>query len=238
MLKTALQIHKWVGLVVAIQVLFWVVGGLVMTVLPISWVRGENHTPSSVTARPMAVNEVKSLAELALGPGELRGAELRATPRGAVWLVKTKSALRVFDAASGHPLPRLTPDEATAAAKSAYVGRGEPGRAQFLPSPPQEAATTTPLYAVTFDDAVGTTLYLDPDTGEAVKRRSNLWRFYDLFWRLHIMDWPSGENFNHPLIIAAAALTLFVTVTGVILLWLRLARDLRNLDNRRRRAKA
>ena len=35
-----------------------------------------------------------------------------------------------------------------------------------------------------------------------------------------------------------AALTLFVTVTGVILLWLRLARDLRNLDNRRRRAKA
>jgi len=31
-------------------------------------------------------------------------------------------------------------------------------------------------------------------------------------------------------------LTLFVTVPGVILLWLRPARDVRNLDNQRRRA--
>jgi uncharacterized iron-regulated membrane protein len=238
MLKTALQIHKWVGLVVAIQVLFWVVGGLVMTVLPISWVRGENHAPPPVATRLIAIGEMKSPAELALGSAEVRSAELRATPRGPLWLVKTKSARHVFDAASGLPLSRLTPDEATGAAKLAYVGRGEPGQALFLQRPPQEAATTTPLYSVTFDDAVGTTLYLDPDTGETVKRRSNLWRFYDLFWRLHIMDWPAGENFNHPLIIAAAALTLFVTVTGVILLWLRLARDLRNLDNRRRRAQA
>lgn len=208
---------------------------MLKTALPITWVRGENHAPAPVP-RPMAIGQVRPLAELPLEALQVQGVELRATPRGPAWLVKTTAGRQVFDATSGHPIVRLTPAGATKAATAAYVGGGQPDLAVFLQVPPQEAATPTSLYAVTFDDAVRTTLYLDPDTGEVVKRRSNLWRFYDLFWRLHIMDWPSGENFNHPLIIAAAALTLFVTVTGVILLWLRLARDVRNLGNQRRRA--
>ena len=40
--------------------------------------------------------------------------------------------------------------------------------------------------------------------GEVVARRSDVWRLYDLFWRIHILDFEAGENFNHPLIIGAA----------------------------------
>ena len=44
--------------------------------------------------------------------------------------------------------------------------------------------------------------------------------------RIQILDFKTGSNFNHPLIIAAAALTLPVVITGLILLWIRLGRDL------------
>jgi len=66
-----------------------------------------------------------------------------------------------------------------------------------------------------------------------VSRRSDLWRFYDFFWRIHILDFKTGENFNHPVIIAAAALTLPMVLAGFVLLWIRLARDLRALRRRK-----
>ena len=65
-------------------------------------------------------------------------------------------------------------------------------------------------------------------------RRSGVWRFYDFFWRLHIMDWKTGENFNHPLIIITTFLTLSIVITGIILLWIRLARDLKAFRASRR----
>lgn len=238
MLKTALQIHKWVGLVVAIQVLFWVTGGLVMSALPIERVRGENHAPAKAPSTPIMITAVKPLADLQLQQDSVVGARLRSSPRGPLWVVDLNAQRQVFDALTGRRLSALTPAGARLAAAQAYVGDGKPSLGVLLETPPQEAATESAVYAVTFDDAVRTTLYLDPDTGEVIRRRSNLWRFYDVFWRLHIMDWPSGENFNHPLIVAAAALTLFVTVTGIILLWLRLARDLRNTRHHRRRQRA
>ncbi len=60
-----------------------------------------------------------------------------------------------------------------------------------------------------------------------VTRRSAVWRFYDFFWRLHILDFKNGDNFNHPLLVGLTVLTLSIVVTGFILLWIRLSRDLK-----------
>jgi hypothetical protein len=34
--------HKWIGLILGIQLIFWTVGGLVMTWIPLDTVRGEH----------------------------------------------------------------------------------------------------------------------------------------------------------------------------------------------------
>lgn len=60
-----------------------------------------------------------------------------------------------------------------------------------------------------------------------------MWRFHDFFRRLHVMDIEKGENFNHPLIIVAAVLAPSTLITGFILLWIRIARDLQMLKARR-----
>ncbi len=49
-LRYSTQIHKWVGLVVGLQVLFWVGGGLVMTAIPIATVRSEHRLKASTPA--------------------------------------------------------------------------------------------------------------------------------------------------------------------------------------------
>lgn len=236
LLRVSTQIHKWVGLVVGVQVLFWVAGGVVMTVLPIGKVRSEHHV-ADVKPQPLALDGVLSAAEAAHHAGVTPvEAQLRGTPRGPVWTFKAAEGEPVTVAAdSGMPLPAMTPAQASALAAGAYRGEGKPVSARLLPTAPQETGKSGPLWRVDFDDAEKTSFYLSPQTAEVVSRRSNVWRFYDFFWRLHVMDWKDGENFNHPLIIGVSLLSLAIVITGFVLLWIRVARDLAGL---RRRSKA
>ena len=43
MVRLTTQIHKWLALIVGLQVLGWVLGGLVMTAIPIERARSEHH---------------------------------------------------------------------------------------------------------------------------------------------------------------------------------------------------
>lgn len=228
MLRWAVRLHKWIALVVGIQVLLWVTGGLVMTAIPIERVRGEHHAPT-IAAAALPTADLLPLTEAAARAGFAPvKAELRQTPRGPVWVLdRVAGDAALLDARTGASLPAIDEGKARRFARLAYQGDGAPVRAAYLAKAPPETGKTGPLWRVDFRDSERTSLYLSPLTGETVSRRSGLWRFYDFFWRLHIMDWRDGENFNHPLIIAAALFTLTMVLTGFVLLWFRLGRDLR-----------
>lgn len=234
MLRLSTQIHKWLALVVGLQVLGWVLGGVVMTAIPIETVRSEHHLakfqPSALPAEGL-VDFAAAAAAVGVTPVE---ATLKSSLRGPLWVLKdAQSKTYVVDAATGRHVTALPAKEVRFLAGAQYEGKGAPGEPVWYAVPPQEAGRPGPLWAVDFDDAEKTRFYLSPETGEVVSRRSDVWRLYDFFWRVHILDFRDGEDFNHPLIIAAAALTLPVVITGLILLWIRLARDIKSLRARR-----
>ncbi len=47
--------------------------------------------------------------------------------------------------------------------------------------------------------------------------RNDVWVFYDAMWRLHIVDYQSGDNFNNVLLRIAAMLTLAFMLSGLML---------------------
>lgn len=225
LLVWSVRLHKWISLAVGLQVLFWVLGGLVMTVLSIGVVRGEHHAPPAPD-RPLPVAHVVALGEAVRVAGIApTQAELRQTPRGTVWILTgSKGDPIVVDATTPGRLRPFSAAEALQFARRGYKGPAAPVSARLLETAPQETGKVGPLWRVDFNDVERTSLYLSPTTGEVVSRRSNVWRFYDLFWRLHIMDWPNGEDFNNPLVIAAAALAFVLVITGFDLLYWRLIR--------------
>ncbi len=237
MLRWSTQIHKWLGLVVGLQVLGWVLGGLVMTAIPIQTVRSEHHV-AKFRPDPLPDAGLVAYGAAAAGLGvEPVEATLKSTLRGPVWVLKDgEGRTHVVDARTGrHPTP-LPAAEARLLAGAQYQGDGRPVAVRWFAQAPAETGKSGPLWRVDFDDAEKTSFYVSPDTGEVVSRRSDVWRLYDLFWRIHILDFKDGENFNHPVLIAAAALTLPMVATGLILLWIRLARDLRMMRAQRRKA--
>ncbi len=217
--RTASWIHKWLALIVGVQVLFWVASGLFFALFPIEQVRSE-HRIAETNAPSLDASTLASPAEIA--------ALLRAPPtkisyeRGA-----DGRAVAVVEFADGRPvlidlaaralLSPLGSDAATAMAR-AYVAQAPAVRtAVLVEKETPEYRGALPAWRVAFDDAEGLAVYVAADTGRVTARRSDLWRVYDALWALHIMDWRDHENFNNGLLIAFSVMSLIVVIAGFIL---------------------
>ena len=231
MLRWAIQLHKWIALAVGIQVLGWVLGGLIMTALPIEKVRSEQHIAS---VAPPALDLAKVLPaakviELA-GMTGVTEASLKSTPRGPIWnLAEGPGGESYFDAVTGQNIDEITEAQARKFGIAAYKGAGHAVRVKYHEEAPGESQVSGAVYQVEFDDPERTSFYLSAYTGEVLSRRSNLWRFYNFFYQIHIMNFSGNQNYNHPTIVAVTSLTLTVVLTGFVLLWIRIARDLKSL---------
>ena len=230
LLRWTIWLHKWLALIIGAQVVLWIVGGLVMVVLPIQKVRGEHRI-----AHPAPiVLDTKALlsAEAAIAKSELdqvSEATLKVAPRGPLWTIKTAyGRQQSYDARTGEDIEEISEADARAFAARAYAGPGKVTKAVYFEDPPERSGATDPVWAVSFDDPERTVLYLSSLTGEVQSRRSAVWSAYDLAWKFHIMNFKDGDNYNTPILFLASLLAAVVTFSGVVLLWIRIGRDLRS----------
>lgn len=223
-LKTLVQrIHLWAGLILGLQVLLWMASGAVMSFFPIELVRGETAAYSA-PERPLDAQTYASPGGIIAQADGATSVELKRFLGRPVYVTGGPGAAAIFDAASGEKLTPLKEDDARAIAKQDYVGEGEIARAALVSFPPQEYRGETPVWRVDFNDRRRTRLYISPDTGEVRARRNDIWRLYDFFWMLHIMDYEDREDFNNPLLMTASAAGLVFALSGVVIVVMRLAR--------------
>jgi len=216
------QFHRWVGLLVAIQVLFWVSGGLIMSALQLEAVRGE-HLIAKVRRPPLdPQGTLVPVGELLRDGrfGEVTAATLTTWQGRAVYQLERSSGAQLVDATDGRLLSPLDAAAAKAVAGADYAGPGVIQSVEWIDTPALEyRGRDLPLWRVRFDDARETTLYVSPQTGQVVARRNDLWRVFDFVWMLHIMDYEEREDFNHPLLITTAATALLFVVSGLFMLF-------------------
>ncbi len=223
--KTWVQrIHLWAGLILGIQVLLWMVSGVVMSWFPIELVRGETRAFISPPLELDAQTYASPGGVIVQAPGAT-SVELRRFMGRTVYVASDASgAIAMFDASSGQKLTPLKEADARRIAKQDFVGDGEIARVRLLDYPPQEYRRETPVWRVEFDDKMNTRLYISPSSGEVRARRNDIWRLYDFFWMLHIMDYEEREDFNNPLVMIAAAAGFVFALSGMIIVVMRLAR--------------
>ena len=222
------KLHRGLGLLVAIQVVLWIAGGLIMASLDLQRVRGLHYAAKqpveSLELKAVTVSPAQVLEGLDLGASavaELRLVQWQGQP---VYRVRPLADTARPQLVSAHDGVRLSPlDEPTARriAQADYAGPGRLVDAQWLETVPSEArGRRGPLWRIQFDDAIDTALYVSADTGQVVARRNNWWRLFDVVWMLHIMDYDTRDDFNHPVLVLAAASALLFALSGVLLLGL------------------
>lgn len=217
--KVSAFLHKWLALIVGVQVLFWVASGLFFAVFPIERVRSEHR---------IAEHEYAAL-DIAASPSSAELAALLPSPPNKLSFERdaTGRAVAVAEFGEGRPAlidlearRLLSPlDEAAAIAIArVHVARAPAVReAHLVEQASPEYRGALPAWRIAFDDAEGLAVYVAADTGRVTARRSDLWRVYDALWALHIMDWRDHENFNNGLLILASVTSLIVVLAGFIL---------------------
>src|SRR3990167_10941739 len=213
------SMHKWVGLVLAVQFVLWMASGLVMSLLDHERVEGEHHRANHAQAAKTWPRGTLSPSQvLAAARRPVEGLETRWVRDQPVYRLSEGSSVWLVRAADGRPL-RVDAVMAAAIAAADYVGEGAASAPEPLARPTSEVrGHEGPIWRVAFRDADDTTLYISAWDGRILERRNRSWRLFDVFWMLHIMDYGKRENFNNPLVIMAASGGLWIALSGVWLL--------------------
>lgn len=215
--------HKWISLAIGLQALLWMAGGLYMVAVPIGVVHGDRLARTERLPLQAASPRVAPDVLLARYP-EATGFRLKRLGEREVYELAKGKTLVLVDAATGARLSPLSRETVGELAARAYLGTGSIETIDLLDTAPQEAGNRpAPLWAVRFGDLARTTLYYSPHSGELLARRHALWRWFDLFWMLHIMDYAAREDVNNPLLRGASIAGMGVALSGLWLLlyWLR-----------------
>ena len=208
--------HIWLGWLVAVPFLLWIVSGLSMVLKPIEEVRGEHLRIEKAAERFPAAGIL--LSKFALG-GATEVTQ-RVEDGRLVAHISYADGRHTRYTQQGRLRP-VDADEAKSIVARNIRG-GNHARATQLFSaqdPPLDFRKPLPAWRVTLAD--GTYVYVGRDTGRIEAIRTRWWRFYDLMWGIHIMDLQTREDTHNPVVIAFGLLALIGAFLGTVLLFRR-----------------
>jgi len=206
--------HVWLGWIVGLPILLWVVTGLAMVAKPIEEVRGE-----ALLSDPRPMRMALPPIPPAVGGVQLKSLSLEQRAAGPRWVVTLPDGTtRLADPDSGALMPTLSAADAVREVTARYTGNAKVQSATRTDpkKPPIELRRPIAAWQVTMDD--GTHFYVDAGSGAIVARRTGWWRFYDLMWGVHIMDLKTREDAHNPLTIGFAIAALAMCVLALVLL--------------------
>lgn len=212
------KIHKWIGLLIGIQLVLWMSSGLVMSLLNSEKVRGsEFRAPKKASAPLWPQDTLPAEAVLAAAPPTVHAVSTGwLLDRPIYKLASEKNGVTMVDARQGQAV-ELTADMAQRLASASYTGPGQAQPAELVERSLETRAHEGRFWRVAFSDADDTTVYLSQQ-GDVLEHRNNTWRLFDVFWMLHIMDYSWRKDFNNPLVIGAAVGGLWLALSGIWLL--------------------
>jgi hypothetical protein len=211
--------HKWIGLVIGVQALLWMLSGVYMTVISLEVIHGDHlaHAFDEPLERSGERLDIEQLAKLRPSFGSLK---LKKFLGKEVYEVRTNGKASLVDARTGELMSPLPREQIVARAKDIYQGEADIREVTWITQAPQEVAKRqVPMWAVRFDDRANSTLYFSPDTGDLLARRHDLWRWFDFLWMFHIMDYDTRDDVNNSLLRVAAGVGLLFALSGAWLVF-------------------
>ena len=215
------RVHKWLALLIGVQALLWLVSGLYMTAVPIEFIHGDHLVRALPRTIPVDAPVRIRLADLRERWPQLQTFALKHWNARIVYEVRHADGTDLVDASSGEIITPLDAETAAAWAAAHYTGRAPVAATDWLERAPAEVGNRpVPLWRVRFADAIDTTFYVSPATGELLTRRHRWWRVFDALWMLHIMDYAERTDVNTPQLRAVASAALLLALSGA---WLAIA---------------
>lgn len=217
----ARTLHKWLGLIIGLQILIWLATGLYMVVVNIDFIHGDPLVKNMQQTIAVQDPDLLSTASIRSQYPDANQIALRPIMGKTFYTVITADKRYLLDAETGAIKSPLNEETATEIAKYHFAGEAPVINVSLITSdPPMEIQTRRlPLWRIDFDDRYSTSFYIDPYNGSLATRRHQYWRIFDFMWMLHIMDYDERSDAHNLLLIAAQITGLTFAITGLWLLF-------------------
>lgn len=229
--RTLYFLHRWLGVLVAAQLLAWTVGGLLFTLLDLDDVHGDlDRAPRAAPALLPSTGIIGvDVAVARAGEAATRATLVERRARLVWQLERAQGRPVLVDARDGVTLPPVDDAEARSIALADAPSARAVLAATLISAdaPLEYREKPLPAWRIELDHDKQLHLYVDAVTGEVTARRNARWRIYDFFWMLHVMDYRERDDFQHPLLTAFALLGVAASTSGLVLWGVRLSRRLR-----------
>jgi len=219
------KVHKWLALIVGLQLLIWVTTGLLFTLVDSSKSRGQVYRAKTTQEQPPVLPELLlSNAELtgkipnSIYQQNVRSVELKVFHHHWYYQVTTFTGRYLFSVSTGEQL-KVKEALAVELIQKSYQGPGTLTDLTLL-KPPFEnfSGVKGNIWQADFNDELNTKVYLSQDTGRILKHANDVSAYNDLLKLLHFMDYNQSGHFNAWWIITMALFATLLSFSG--LFWL------------------
>ena len=217
----ARSVHRWLGLIVGLQVLIWLATGLYMVVLDLDFIHGDPLVRNMQQAVTVPESSRVSIAALRAQYPDARNIALRPVMGTSFFTVTTPENRYLINPQTAQVISPLDEEIARKIAVFHFNGEASIRAARLIAAdPPGEIGPRRlPLWRVDFNDRFSTSFYIDPFTGALVTRRHQYWRIFDFFFMLHIMDYDERSDAHNLLLQIAQFTGVTFGITGLWLLF-------------------
>ena len=214
--KTAIKIrkaHRYLGLFLGIQFLFWTISGLYFSWTNIDEIRGEHLINKNV--------QLKDFSEL-ISPSKLNESNINSIELRDIsgipyyWI----NNVNLYNAYTGNLKYSITKNEAIDIAKQNLVKGLEIKSINYISTVDKHHEYRNkllPAYVISFKDKNNIKAYVSSLDGKFQTVRHRNWRWFDFLWMTHTMDYGSRDNFNNTLLRAFSLLGLITVLSGFTL---------------------
>ena len=222
--------HRWFGVILGIQFLFWTIGGLYFSWSNMDEVHGDHQkahihpldgemtltNPQEILQKIKQIDTVNYVFDIRL-------IQLLGNPVYQIIYSKEhdrNKKIQLANAETGELRPALSKNEATEIAQQNFSIDAKVNQIEYLINTNghhEYREQPLPAYAITFEHPTNTTVYVASELGTVQKFRNSKWRIFDFLWMLHTMDYQSRDNISNWLLRAFSIFGLFTIATGFTL---------------------
>lgn len=220
------KLHKWLTLVIGAQLIIWLVTGTLISFINQEEVGG-SATRQAVSGGTPAGSFVELFpsSQLPIAGDSIHSIALTRILQRPVYRVEQNGAATLFDAGSGDAV-RIDGQLAEAIARDSYKGVGEIiGSELFALGSDEVRDFDGPVWRVDIDDDLATRVYVSTGDGQVLAHRNSRWKLVDFLLMLHFMDYVRADSFNNPQIIIVGFGTLWIAVSGLLLVFYSFSRS-------------
>ena len=218
--------HRYLGVVLGIQFLFWTIGGLYFSWTNINEIHGDfqHKNPPQLTYEANLKSPSDVFTNNAISADRIQSLQLLTILNKSYYAIRYyhngKPADLVADAITGFKRSALTKDEAIQVAAESYNGITKLSKVEYITSVSKHheyREKPLPAWRITFQHPSDTHIYVSAIQGKVETFRNNKWRIFDFLWMLHTMDYESRDDINNWFLRAFSMFGLITILTGFAL---------------------